>query len=125
MLIGIGAFRKVYDIGHGLVAKVEEGSNAKNVIEYEIWRSVDLTPWEKWFAPCYMISDDGKILIQAKVEFRGKKNYPKKIPKFLTDTKYSNYGWYKGQFVACDYASIAVLISQGLSHKFKKSNWWS
>lgn len=86
---------------------------------------VSETSIAKWFAPCVDISPGGIFLLQKRVETRPRSEYPKLIPSFFSDLKYSNYGWLNGQFVCCDYAGF---VSTSMSHKWSgrmvKADWW-
>ena len=72
--------------------------------------------------PCIAISDDGIVLVQKKTTEATKKQYPKKIPNFFTDTKYQNFGIYKGHLVCHDYGDL--LIEKGLTKRMKNAEWW-
>lgn len=127
--IGSGLHRLVYEfeLDPKFVIKVaidRTGGRAVNQMEYEMWSKMDQTPIQRWFAPVLGVSLGGKYLIQKRVESLPKKQYPKKIPHFFTDTKYSNFGWLpdEGRFVCCDYGSFNMF--RGVSTKMVKANWW-
>ena len=125
--LGIGIHRKVavYKLDPTLAIKCAIECPNINVLEEEVWQTVKETNIAKWFAPCVDISPCGMFLLQKRVEHRPRKEYPKMIPVFFTDTKYSNYGWLNGQFVCCDYAStISTSMAHKWSGKMKKANWW-
>lgn len=96
-----------------------------NVLEEEIWQMVKDTNIAKWFAPVTAISQGGMFLLQKRVERRPRSEYPKRVPVFFGDCKYSNYGWINGRFVCVDYAGF---ISSSMFHKWKgkmkKADWW-
>ena len=125
--LGIGIHRKVavFNPDPTLVIKCAIECPNINVLEDEVWMMVSETNIAKWFAPCVRISDCGLFLLQKRVETRPKSEYPKLIPSFFGDLKYSNFGWLNGQFVCCDYAGF---ISTSMSHKWngrmKKADWW-
>lgn len=125
--LGIGIHRKVgvFRPDPSLVIKCAIECPNINVLEEEIWQMVKETNIAKWFAPCVEISPCGIFLLQKRVEMRPKGEYPKLIPSFFGDTKYTNYGWLNGQFVCCDYAGF---ISTSMTHKWngkmKKADWW-
>lgn len=124
---GTGIYREVFDFApdKSLVIKCAERDPEINFFEQEIWNMVAKTKIAKWFAPCVDISPNGIFLIQKKVEMKGKESYPKMIPSFFEDTKYSNYGWIGKQFVCCDYSGF---FRSSLTHKWngrlKKAEWW-
>lgn len=123
--LGRGMSRIVYQhrTDPTLVVKVEtEGGSFQNVKEAEIWFEVEHTPFKRWFAPVVYVSGCGSVIIQKKCEPIEKKRYPKKLPIFLTDTKYGNYGMLDGKFVCFDYGSIAFTMDW--KNKLKKVDWW-
>lgn len=125
--LGSGIHRKVgvFKPDPKLVIKCAIDCPNINVLEDEIWMMVSETSIAKWFAPCVSISPCGMFLLQQRVERRPKSEYPKLVPSFFGDLKYSNYGWLNGKFVCCDYAGF---ISTSMSHKWngrmKKADWW-
>lgn len=125
--IGAGSFRDVYKYKQddNLVIKCAFDDPQMNILEMEVWEMVKYTEIAKWFAPCISISECGMFLIQKKVETGRKKDYPKKIPAFFSDCKYTNYGWLDNKFVCVDYGSF---VSTSLNHKWsqrlKKAEWW-
>jgi len=106
-----------------LVVKIEKyEAYFQNVKEWAIWKEVEHTPLAKWFAPCTHISNDGKILLQKKVEIGRKKDYPEKIPSFFNDIKIDNFGFIGNQLVCFDYGLIK--ISKNFSDKkLVKISW--
>src|SRR5574343_3505 len=123
--IGRGMTRIVYQhrTDPTLVVKVEhEGGAFQNVRESELWFEIADTKFKKWFAPVVYVSGCGTVIIQKKCEPLDKKKYPKKIPVFLTDTKYANYGLLNGKFVCFDYGSIAFTMDW--KDRLKKAQWW-
>lgn len=124
--IGYGISRRVYVYGPSpnMVIKFEAGSKSfQNVMEWQAWDDIQDTPYKKWFAPCYMISPCGTVLIQKRTEKMGKKQYPAKMPTFFTDFKYNNYGLYKNRIVCHDYG-YNRLMDKGLSKRMIKADWW-
>lgn len=105
--IGNGAHRTVFEctIRPDLVVKVETERNFANVLEWEFWRTNEhYKPVSKWLAPCEYLSPDGLVLLQRKVRPAHEgESLPTKLPKFITDRKYDNFGWLDGRLVACDY----------------------
>jgi hypothetical protein len=127
-MLGVGVYRnvRVFKPKPDLVIKcaIEDPSN--NYIEWEIWNNIkDCKELSKWFAPCVSISDCGLFLLQKRVETKPKKDYPKKIPAFFSDTKYSNFGWLNGKFVCCDYSGFNRIYMDGKPNtKLVKADWW-
>jgi hypothetical protein len=125
--LGIGIHRKVgvFNPDPTLVIKCAIDCPNINVLEEEIWMMVKDTDIAKWFAPCVSISPGGIFLLQKRAERRPRSEYPKEIPAFFTDTKYSNFGWIDGRFVCVDYASfISTSMSHKWSKKMKKADFW-
>lgn len=126
-LLGIGIHRKVgvFKPDPTLVIKCALECPNINALEYEVWQMVKETGIARWFAPVASMSPSGMFLLQERVERIAKKDYPKMIPSFFSDQKYSNYGLWRGKFVCCDYAGF---ISTSMSHKWndkmKKADWW-
>lgn len=125
--LGVGIHRVVgvYKPDPSLVIKCAIDCPNINALEYEVWQMVCETDIAKWFAPVVDMSPGGIFLLQKRVETRPRSEYPKLVPSFFGDMKYSNYGWLNGQFVCCDYAGF---ISTSMSHKWNgrmvKANWW-
>lgn len=92
-----------------------------NYYEYEVWRSVEMTKWSRWFAPIVDISIDGRVLIQHRTQPLA--TTPTKIPEFLTDLKIVNWGLLNGKPVCHDYATLNLMLTVGLSDKM--INWSS
>jgi hypothetical protein len=126
--LGLGCYRKVgvFKPDPTLVIKCSLECPQENFFEMELWKFVQSTKiLAKWFAPCIDVSPCGMFLLQKRVETKPKQDYPKMIPAFFTDTKYSNYGWLDGKFVCCDYAGFSNLLLHGnWNTKMKKANWW-
>lgn len=120
---GIGRSVFVYELNPAYVVKVDAKRGFQNPIEWEVWQLVKDTPYAKWFAPCRAISAYGSVLLQARTLPAPRARYPKKMPEFLTDYKYSNYGLYKGRIVCHDYGS-AIAFSSGITAKMRKAEWW-
>lgn len=125
--LGFGIHRKVgtWKIDETLVIKCAVECPNINILEEEIWQMVKDTEIGKWFAPCIAISPCGMFLLQKRTEPRQRSEYPKQIPSFFGDMKYSNFGWIGKQFVCHDYAGY---ISTSMCHKWngklKKAYWW-
>lgn len=126
--ISEGSDRSVYNfaLNSDLVVKFETTSKGfQNIMEWETWKVVENDKDAKrWFAPCIQISPCGTILLMEKTTPAPRDKYPLKIPAFLTDTKYSNYGILRGKFVCHDYG-LHLLMENGLTKRMIKADWWS
>lgn len=71
-VVGVGAFRRVFDCGDGLVAKIkarkgdEFGGYNSNQRELECWFSAMGTDAAQYLCPIIAASDDDLVLIQVK-----------------------------------------------------------
>lgn len=119
---GIGRQVYVYDLNPTLVIKIET-SGFQNIIEWEMWHATASTKHRKWFAPCKHITGNGTVLLMQRTLPAPRAKYPKRMPVFLGDYKYSNYGLIGSQLVCHDYGS-AVIATNGLSDTMRKANWW-
>ena len=125
--VGEGNSRIVYDcpIYPGYVTKIsKDADNHDNIMEYEMWCSVAHQPkMNKWFADVKWLSGNGRVMIQKKaihINDKNKKNIPTKVPAFLSDMKFDNYGFIGKQFVCFDYAfSAGLCMSYGMGNKMK------
>ena len=121
-----GIHRRVYvcKIDPRYVVKIEPSMIAgdfANVMEWRFW--IDNKEWKdlsKWLAPCEIISQDGRILIQRRVQFYMSREYPERIPSLFTDLKKGNYGWIGKQLVCCDYP---FTLMNNHSLRLKKIKW--
>ncbi len=125
--LGKGVYREVWQHAQqkDLVIKKanEENGREVNFIEHRLWRDIEYNKSLKpYFAPVVAVSDCGKYLIQKKVEPLPKRQYPKVLPAFFTDTKYSNFGLLNGKFVCIDYGCLNIWATTKL--KLKKVDWW-
>lgn len=127
--IGGGTFRDVFEcrMDRSLVVKVETATQWRcfsNVKEMQFWQdNQHYKAVADWLAPCVYLSPDGRIMCQRRVTpltEQQKKELPEKIPSFLTDLKYGNFGMLDGRLVCVDYASV---ISNP-SVKLRKADWW-
>jgi hypothetical protein len=122
--LGSGIGREVFvnSLDKTQVIKFEGNAcSFQNVIEWETWKRVVGTEFERWFAPCISISPNGSVLIQARTTVPTK--FPDQMPVFLTDFKRANYGVYKGRVVAHDYGTN-LLMERGMSKRMRKPYWW-
>jgi hypothetical protein len=78
-----GSSRSVYQCKThpAFVIKIQHNGKFDNVIENEIWNSIQYADWwARWFAECVFISKTGNIMVQEKIILKpSKKDYPKKI----------------------------------------------
>ena len=69
----------------------------------------------RWLAPCYYISKNSRIIIQQQVDLCDNDEFKQtKIPTWLSDTFYDNFGWYKGKLVCFDYPNVNPKFSRTL-----------
>lgn len=126
--LGSGIGRQVFAcaLHPDWVVKVEEGSGSfQNTAEWFLWDRVkDVADIAKWFAPCLYISPCGGVLLQSRTQPLPKEQYPARVPAFLTDLKYSNYGLLNGQFVCHDYGTH-LMLENGMTKRLKMAEWWS
>jgi len=123
--IGKGTSREVYECAYDprFVVKIESAPGSfQNVTEWNMWWDADRIPHAaEWLAPCVKISPCGIVLIQKRT--KPAKNYPKKLPEWLTDTKRTNYGMIGRRFVCHDYG-VNTMRNSGLSKHLRKVDWW-
>lgn len=82
-----------------------------NRIEFENWQKLKNTERGKWLAPCVSLSDDGRYLIQRRVEVLDEMPEELVVPdwiKVLGDysfggNKSKHWGKYEGRVVLIDY----------------------
>lgn len=126
--IGGGSSREVFEckLHPDFVVKVQYNGGFDNAIEYEIWSAIcEADWWAKWFAESVYISRTGKILIQQKIDFKeSKKEYPKKIPRFFTDIKVTNYGFVGNQLKCCDYSGVLGRLTGFMDKKMRVAKWY-
>ena len=125
-VIGYGMSRTVYDspVLKDAVIKVETvAQKFQNIMEYETWQRVKETDLAKWFAPVECISPCGVVLVMRKTTEIPSEQYPRKLPKFFTDFKRSNYGLLNGQVVCHDYGT-SLLLEHGMTKVMRSVEWW-
>lgn len=122
---GIGRQVHVYDLNPRYAMKVER-NGFQNSIEWEIWRAVKTTQYAKWFAPCRHISGLGTILLMDRTVPAPRSAFPKKVPEFLGDLKYSNFGLLRGKLVCHDYGTVTNFLAGFTRTKIRmrKADWW-
>lgn len=124
--LGFGVHRTVFENSFDSrsvlkVANSEDGQHV-NILEWSFWNEIEDTVHKKWFAPCIGVSADGKYLLQRRAEPGQRKDYPKMVPHFFFDMKYTNFGFIDGQLVCFDYGTISFI--KGFSKKMQKAKWW-
>lgn len=126
-VLGHGRARTVYasKLDPTLVIKFEDGSgDFENIMEWETWSELsEYRPAAKWLAPCVDISPCGSVLLMRRTTPLSPDQYPKRIPNFLTDMKYTNFGMLDGRLVCHDYGRT-LLMSKGASPKTRVAKWW-
>lgn len=124
--INHGQFRDVWtcDLNDQRVIKLENrDATFSNVKEWEVWQSFKDTKWAKWFAPCYAISPCGIWLVQHRTTpIEHTSQLPKKVPKFMTDLKVSNWGMIEGRVVCHDYGNNLV-AENGMTNNMRAARW--
>ena len=116
--LGEGVGRRVYRYAPDdrYVVKLEYARQSfQNVLEWSTWCEVKETRWAKWFAPCFMISECGMVMLQERTEPVPQAVDLDHIPNFLTDTKRENWGMLEGRPVVHDYG-YHDLTEMGLNH---------
>lgn len=128
--IGSGLHRDVYEYAPDkrYVIKVERDPETLcNMREFLFWDTIlyqdDI---KKWLCPVKEMSANGRVLIMQKMQPITEKNkhkIPKKIPVWLSDMKWDNYGFIGDQFVCCDYPFSSNYALSNVSKSLK--NWKS
>lgn len=121
-LIGSGIHRDTFHckLDENRVVKVQqEMGTFANSQEYFLWQDYQFQDSvSKWLAPCYLLSENGRVMIQHKTQpIVGE--LPKKLPYFLTDIKRENFGTIDGRVVCHDYSTIIVTIKT----QMKNADW--
>lgn len=126
--LGEGMQRIVYEcrLRDDLVVKVEKVDGPRsfaNVHEDRFFAHYEFEPRvARWLAPTMMVSPDGYVMLQKKVQILkedDRSKLPDMIPHFLTDVKLENFGWLDGRIVCCDYA----FYHTNASTRLRKANW--
>ena len=106
------------------VVKVEDNALMfQNIREWETWKLVEGTQFARWFAPCRWISPTGIVLVMERTREPTPKQYPDKMPAFLSDFKKTNYGMYKSRLVCHDYGTN-WLMNVGLTTRMQRVQEW-
>ena len=125
--ISEGSARSVYQckLRPDLVVKVVNRARSfQNIEEFNTWEMVRETGQAKWFAPVEYISTCGIAMLMPRTEPGPEFAYPKEMPSYFTDLKYSNFGWIGDRLVCHDYG-LNLLRNVGMSKKMVKAQWWS
>lgn len=124
--LGEGVARIVYAsrLDPGVVIKFEpDAYSFQNIAEWEIWKQVQGTRMERWFAPCIEIAASGTVLIQKRCQpILGK--LPKQLPQYLCDLKRENFGMIDGKLVCHDYGTMLYSL-RSLPKKMAKAEWFA
>jgi len=123
-MLGYGCSRRVFEnpFDKTTVIKIDVSNWNANVMEHQVWTRVsEVKSINKWFAPVTLMSKCGRILLMKKCKPLIYP-YPAKLPEFLTDIKYDNFGMYNGHVVCYDYAGN-LLMEKGMSLKMRKVKW--
>lgn len=115
--LGNGVSRYVYDLGDGNVLKVSSWENGKdNADEIRLWKSVQGTKFEKFFAPIVAADTEGRWLVMRKADCfdvynedaegrRAVSLVQDAIQEYgLIDIHWGNVGILNGNAVIVDYA---------------------
>lgn len=127
--IGSGSYRSVYEFNPNpqkYVVKIEPLSTDCNSNEFLIWNEIswlkgELSCVKNWFAPVLWMSPNAKVLIMERTFEKSNLTRPDKIPDFMTDIKFENYGWIGNKFVCHDYGFLSRFIEY--KKKLRKANW--
>lgn len=126
--LGSGYYRAVheYNMDNRYVIKLEDGASSCNMTEYLMWKELehlcgDLAWVKKWFAPVKWISPNGRVLVMRKTSEKPDKKRPEKVPNFLWDVKWDNFGWIGNQFVCHDYGQFYNFIDY--KKGMQKAHW--
>jgi hypothetical protein len=126
--IGEGCSRKVFvcKLDQTLVLKLETASYSfNNIREWELWEDVRHDKdASRWLAPCVAISSCGAMMLQKRTKIATKKRYPKKVPQWMTDLKYQNWGLLDGKIVCHDYGNHLAQRFGTKSKRLVNAHWW-
>jgi hypothetical protein len=107
-LLGEGRDRYVFQsvFNKNEVIKFDMSLENSNVIEWTVWNDIKHDKaTAKWFAPVIKMSPCGRVLVMRKADmYRDRSTYPKRLPSFFGDIKYTNFGFIGNQCVCVDYA---------------------
>ena len=110
------------------VIKIETASASfQNVREWELCEEFrNEKRVMRWLAPVIHISPCGIVAIQKRTKPCRKEEMPKRIPRFLGDMKYKNFGVINGRVVAHDYGRAIASIRANKKGELamRKAKWW-
>lgn len=118
--LGRGIHRTVFlcAIDPSLVVKIETDTDyfvGANAAEWRWWDELQYSkPYAQWLAPCKWISPNGRVMLQKRTTHIPVDRIPDKLPAWLTDTKWENFGMLDGRIVAHDYPQISSSLSKRL-----------
>jgi len=124
MLLGpclaVGVGRAVFEVNGNptMVVKVEDVSQSfQNVIEWEFWNTFRKEPIRKWLAPCLAISNQGRVLLQARTSPL-RHGDRVRVPEYFSDLKCGNFGYLGTRVVCHDYGLLSGdTLRRGQRHK--------
>lgn len=121
---GVGRQVFVYELDPRLVIKVED-CGFQNIVEREIWLAIKESKFREWFAPVRNISPCGTVLLMERTLPAPRSKYPKKMPGFVSDLKYSNFGMLNGRLVCHDYGMLCnFLAAVPAKVAMRRAQWW-
>lgn len=94
----------------------------QNVVEWETWQRVKDTPASRWFAECRWISGNGSVLVMERTRPAADRDYPEKMPAYLSDFKRRNYGMI-GKFLVCHDYGTNMLFEHGMTKREVRARW--
>lgn len=109
--LGEGVGREVFAdrMNPRRVIKLEE-NGFQNVTEHLVWAALCDTVWAPWFARCFWISANGRVLIQERAFLPARRPpMPDLVPNFVNDARECNMGVVRGRWVFCDYGHTNLL----------------
>jgi len=122
--IGRGIHRSVHRLRFSpeLVVKVahSESGRRANLKEYLIWDIAECSRHARWLAPVRACSTDGSFLVMDYAHPASRKDFPRRVPAFLSDLQYDNFGILDGRLVCVDYANAELELARGE----EEARWW-
>lgn len=127
--LGQGSYRAVYEFNPNpkkYVVKIEPLCTNANANEFLLWDDisgfVNNLAWVKeWFAPVLWMSPNAKILIMERTFQKPDLKRPDKVPDFMCDIKFENFGWIGNKFVCHDYGFLHRFFEY--KKRFRKATW--
>jgi hypothetical protein len=114
---GISRSTFIYSMDSSKVVKIEKPGFFQNTIEMEVWKQVENNyNYSKWFAKCYFLSLNGRILIQERC--KDVSSIPDRVPNILADLSIDNWGMTSsGRYVIRDYGVNDIIPRLLYEHK--------